>query len=429
MKTSKQSTRLVGENKKRFYLLMADFIGYIDTELDKLEDKDKYSRYKFIRYMTDDWGANWLLSQSKKDVEFLLTLDKLNSIAKYKYHYNYGRDTDLKAIKEASGGFSKLAEQIKEKIKKGEYPHFKKSLPSLVLEGNIDDQGYLSSESIYRAVINGSISKACKLTLNKYIHLVVTKSKGLALLRALECTSVTTTVKYKKLLLKRAKETSDQRLFRLLSKNIDEKSKAELFIHLYNDAVNKYNKKPKDLREQSSWYRSDLFQSKMMNLYYELSNSWGVRNCSDSKRKSLEIISKELGKILFSADWDDNKFLFMARLPYHTLYDIMFFYLTNIPKNKVKDTLANFYSDIITKREELYVTSTLNNPTLKEKNQIFFIETFLDKGKGYSRSISSNVIRDCIALYGKDEDFLFFIDYLKIDHKLELFQRSDSKWK
>ena len=107
----------------------------------------------------------------------------------------------------------------------------------------------------------------------------------------------------------------------------------------------------------------------------------------------------------------------------------MFSYISAQPKDKVKDLLHNFYSNILAKRDELFVMDILKTPSILEKNQINFIQKFLEKESNYTRNISSDILRDCIALYGKDEDFLFFMSHLKTDHKAEFFERAKSKWK
>tara|TARA_B100000287_G_scaffold274872_1_gene258895 strand:+ start:3531 stop:4850 length:1320 start_codon:yes stop_codon:yes gene_type:complete len=435
-KTQVPSTRLTKTNKKRFYSLMLNFLGYIGREYSaeylKTTMKDNSPNYWEVNRKLHKWGAKWMLEQKRKDIIFLLTLDKLNSLSSYHNVYHYSRSTDIKNIINKWGSLDKLTKAVRKKLKTNNYPRVKDSLVDYledVVDKYLDTQLVLSAENLYRIAIQGSINYACKLTLNKYINLVVTKSKGLALKRVIECTQVTTTTKYKSLLFSRAKETSDQRLFRLLTRTIGPEQKAELFLYIYDQAVNKYINKPYKLSYENSWYSSDLFPQKLFDVYYNLDYSSSFKSYSDGKRKAIKVIAKDLGKLLFSNDWDNYRFILISKLPYNSLYDIMFSYLSMQPKNKVKGILFGFFSNLLAKKDELFTTEILNNPTIKERNQIGFIKCFLDNDGAYSRNISSDILRDCIALYGKHEDFLYFMSYLNSDHQQEFFVRAESKWK
>jgi len=440
-KPNPQSTRLTKDNKKRFYSLMLNLLGYIgdrySAEYLSNVVKDGYENinpsYWELHRKFNKWGAKWMLDQKRKDIIFLLTLDKLNSLSQYHRSFHYSKNSKISMIIKKWGSFETMAKEVKKKLKKYNYPRVHYSLADYLedkAENYLDYQHLLSAENLYRIAITGSISYACNLTLNKYINLVVTKSKGLALKNAIECTQITSASKYKSLMFNRAKDTGDSRLFRLLSKKLSYEKKAELFLYLFDKTITKYNNKPCPLNDQASWYNSDLYPHKLYNLYYDISDSYGFKNCSDNKRKSLSIISKDLGNCLFSMDWNNNKFLLMARLPYHILYDIMFSHLSSLPKGKVKDVLNNFFSNILAKRDELFIIETLKTPTLKEKNQIYFINSFLESDNySYSRNLSSDILRDCIALYGDHEDFLYFMSHLKSEHQKEFFKRAESKWK
>ena len=430
-KTQPQSTRLTKTNKKRFYSLMLDFLGYIEEGY-SAEYSEIKTNYWRVTKSLEEWGGKWMLSQKRKDIIFLLSLDKLNSLSQWHNGYRYHNPTDIKVAREKFGGFDKIAKKVKASIKKNKLPRLSDSLIDFLIpnsENYLDKQKIFSSENLLRLTINGSISYACRFTLNKYISLVVKRGKGMALKKAIDCTQITSTTKYNSLFYERAKETADPRLFRLLCNNLSYTKKGELFLHIYNDTIKKYNKKPYSLSETATWWRSDLFPQKLFNVYFNMSQASGYRNCTESKRKALSVISKELGECLFSMDWNNNKFLLLSKLPYDTLYNIMFSYISAQPKDKVKDLLHNFYSNILAKHNELFIPDILNQPSILEKNQINFIQTFLEKESNYTRNISSDILRDCIALYGKDEDFLFFMSHLKTDHKAEFFERAKSKWK
>lgn len=439
--TPTPSTKLSKGNKKRFYSLMANFLGYIGKEYDAAYSSEKEKTIKdsfspFWRMMNffNRCGAKWMFQQKRKDILFLLTLDKLNNLPQFKYgNYNH---LGIEIIKDKWTSFENLSKLINKKFKTKNYPKITDSLVDYMRVNDSDDyldkNNYFSSENLYRAIIIGSIGEACRLTLNKYIHLVIKNSKGLALKKAIECTHASSFPKYEKIIFQRAKETSDQRLFGLLCKKLSDEKKAELFLHIYNETIIKYNKKPFKLNEASGWWRSDLFQTKLFNLYYHITDrfcNYGFKNCSDQKRNSLSIISEDLGKTIFEMDWDNNKFLLFAKLPYTIQYDIIFSYISNKPSSETKKILSQFLSSIVAKREQLFVNNILNNPTIKESNQIYFIDYFLDNSSRYTKTITSDIIRDCIALYGDDEDFIYFMNHLNQNHKEEFFERAESKWK
>ena len=90
-KTQAPSTRLTKDNKKRFYSLMLNFLGYIGDRYSAVYlgnvVKDGYENinpnYWELSRNLNKWGAEWMLDQKKKDIVFLLTLDKLNSLSNY----------------------------------------------------------------------------------------------------------------------------------------------------------------------------------------------------------------------------------------------------------------------------------------------------------------------------------------------------------
>ena len=437
--TPSPSTKLSKGNKKRFYSLMVNFLGYIGKEYDaaysskEKNDFSSVSSWRIINFL-NKCGAKWMFQQKRKDILFLLTLDKLNNLPQYKY--GSANHFDLKIINDKWTSFENLSKSINTKFKTKNYPKITSSLVDYMRTNDsdkyLDKNNNFSAENLYRVIIIGSISEACRLTLNKFIHLVIKNSKGLALKKAIECTHASSFTKYEKIILQRAKETSDQRLFGLLCKKLSDEKKSDLFLHLYNGTIEKYNKKPFKLNEASGWWRSDLFPTKLFNLYYHITDKFGAagfKNCSDQKRNSLSIISEDLGKTLFEMDWDNNKFLLFAKLPYTIQYDIIFSYISNKPNSETKKILSKFLSSIISKREELFVNSILNNPTIKESNQIYFIDYFLDNSDRYTKTITSDILRDCIALYGNDEDFIYFMNHLNQKHKEEFFERAESKWK
>ena len=433
--TPVKSTRLTKDNKKRFYSLMLNFLGYIGSEYDAAcsseKENDFNSPWRIMKFF-NRCGAKWMFQQKRKDILFLLTLDKLNNLPQYKYYRAYISYQDLENINKKWVSFKNLSKAIKSTLKTNKYPTITSSLVDYMKSDSkelLDKDNYFSAESLYRTVIEGSISEACRLTLNKYINLVIKNSKGLALKRVIECTHASSFPKYEKIIFQRAKETTDQRLFGLLCKKLSDTKKAILFLEIYNKTISKYNKKPHKLNENSGWWRSDLFPTRLFNVYYAISDQFGFKNCSDLKKNSLYIISKELGEILFNPNWDDNKFLLFAKLPYNIQYDIMFSYILNKPKHKAKELLSNLLSNVLAKREELFTNEILNNPTIKQANQIYFIDYFLDNTDRYTKTITSDIIRDCIALYGEDEDFIYFMSHLNKKHKEEFFERAESKWK